>query len=173
MPNNHRLPVNRNNLFYSEDDFELETDIVMGYMEEDLNQTVVVYEVDRVKTNVDDIYKDAVDKIRFEMPHEIPCMYEIKDSELKSYDTKSQNGVYAISGNLTVYTMPKILEKYGCDIKRGDYLGVLADNNRMAYFVVTDDGKINYSNQSHVGAYRPAYRIIQATPVTDEEFKGI
>jgi hypothetical protein len=172
MPNNNAR-VTRNNLFYSEEDFKLEIDIVMGYMEEDLNQTVVVYEVDRVATQSDDIYKDSVGDIRFKMPCEIPCLYEIKDSQMKSYSSKTQNGAYSITGNLMVYTMPKILEKYGCDIKRGDYIGVLVENGRMIYFAVVDDGKVNYYNQSYIGAFKPAYRVIQAAPVTDEEFKGI
>ena len=53
MPIN--APVNRNNLFYSEEDYELETELLSDYMEEDTNQTIVLYEVDRIKTNTNDI----------------------------------------------------------------------------------------------------------------------
>ena len=64
--NGNTTPISRNNLFYSEEDFQFETDIIEGYLEEDLNQTVVVYEVDRKRTNVNDIYKEAKkDTIRF------------------------------------------------------------------------------------------------------------
>ena len=84
MPNNLLTPITRNNMFYSEEDFEYETNLLMEYIEEDLNQTVVVYEVDRQKTNVSAVYKEAKDgQIRFKAPKEIPCMYEIKDSEIK------------------------------------------------------------------------------------------
>ena len=59
MPNNLLTPITRNNMFYSEEDFEYETNLLMEYIEEDLNQTVVVYEVDRQKTNVSAVYKEA------------------------------------------------------------------------------------------------------------------
>ena len=53
MANNAKIPVGRNNLFYSDEDFDFETDILIGYMEEDLNQTVVLYSVDRNNTQTD------------------------------------------------------------------------------------------------------------------------
>ena len=122
MPNNLLTPITRNNMFYSEEDFEYETNLLMEYIEEDLNQTVVVYEVDRQKTNVSAVYKEAKDgQIRFKAPKEIPCMYELKEADIKVYDSKTNTGVYVVNGNLMLYVMPKILEKYKCDIRRGDY----------------------------------------------------
>ena len=59
MLNNLKLP-SRNNMFYSEEDFFLENEIVEGYIEEDLNQSVVVYEVDRKKSNINAIYKLSI-----------------------------------------------------------------------------------------------------------------
>ena len=73
MANNTNIPVNRNNLFYSEEDFDFETDIALDYMEEDTNQTVVLYRVDRKNTQVNTIYKSANDGIRFLPPVELPC----------------------------------------------------------------------------------------------------
>ena len=172
MANNINVPISRNNLFYSEEDFDLETDLLIGYMEEDLNQTVVVYNVDRKNTQTDALYKSATEGIRFMPPIEIPCMYKIDASQLKSYDTKTSNGVYVLSGNLTINVMPKILEKYSCDIRRGDYIGVQIDVDRMSYFVVTDDGKMNNANDLYVGAYKTAWRIITCSPVSNTEFNG-
>jgi hypothetical protein len=95
-----QLPT-KTNMFYSEDDFIFETEMVEGYIEEDLNQSVVLYEIDRRKTNVNAIYKEATSgNIRYKAPKEIPCMYEIKDSETKSFDNKTSNGVYTQDGNL-------------------------------------------------------------------------
>jgi hypothetical protein len=165
-------PISRNNLFYSAEDFEFETDLIDGYLEEDLNQTVVVYEVDRKRTNVNDIYKEAKkDTIRFLPPKEIPCMFEIQDAQLNAFDSKSSTGTYQISGNLTVYVTTNALEKYKCDIKRGDYLAIQIDEHRMSYFTVTDDGKVNNANKLMVGGYKPSYwRIINAAPA--QEFRG-
>lgn len=55
MPNNTYTPINRNNIFYSEREYDYETDLLMDYIEGDLNQTVVVYPVDREKTQVNAI----------------------------------------------------------------------------------------------------------------------
>jgi len=173
MPNNINAPITRNNKFYSEEDFEYETNLLMEYLEEDLNQTVVVYQVDRVKTNVSAVYKEAEDgHIRFKAPREIPCMYEISEANVKTYDSKTNTGVYVVNGNLTVYTMPMILEKYKCDIRRGDYIGVLIDTGRMVYFSVVNDGKVNTSNRNYVGAYKPSWLKIECAPVPDNEFNG-
>ena len=166
------MPISRNNLFYSAEDFEFETDLIDGYLEEDLNQTVVVYEVDRKRTNVNDIYKEAKkDTISFLPPKEIPCMFEIQDAQLNAFDSKSSTGTYQISGNLTVYVTTNALGKYKCDIKRGDYLAIQIDEHRMSYFTVTDDGKVNNANKLMVGGYKPSYwRIISAAPA--QEFRG-
>lgn len=164
-------PVNRNNLFYSEEDFNFETDIVQGYLEEDLNQTAVIYEVDRTRTTVNDIYKEAKkDTIRFKPPKEIPCMFEIEDSQLDTFDSQSSTGTYQVSGNLTLYVMPKTLEKYKCDIMRGDYVAIQVDTNRMSYFTVTDDGKVNNSNKHVIGAYKTGWRVVKCAP--SKEFNG-
>lgn len=173
MPNNLKTPITRNDLFYSEEDFEYETDLLMEYMEEDLNQTVVVYEVDRQKTNVNAVYKEAKNgEIRYKTPKEIPCMYELKEADIKTYDSKSNNGVYVVNGNLIVYVMPKILKKYKCDIKRGDYIGLQIDTDRMVYFSVVNDGKVNTANMYHVGAYKTAWRVITCAAVDQTEFNG-
>lgn len=172
MGNNGNItPVNRNNLFYSFEDFEFETNLIEGYLEEDLNQTVIVYEVDRKRTNVNDVYKESKkDTIRFLPPKEIPCMFEIQDAQINTFDSKSSTGTYQISGNLTLYIMPKILEKYKCDIKRGDYVAIQIDEHRMSYFTVADDGKVNTSNKLIVGGYKTAWRVLSCSPCS--EFNG-
>lgn len=173
MPNNIHTPVTKNNKFYSSEDYEYETGLLMEYIEGDLNQCVVVYEVDRAKTNVSAVYKEANDgNIRFKPPKEIPCMYEIKESDTKVYDSKTNTGVYVVSGNLTMYVMPQILEKYKCDIKRGDYIGVMVETNRMIYFSVINDGKVNTASTHLVGGFRPTWLLIECAPVPENEFNG-
>ncbi len=165
-------PINRNNKFYSEEDFQYECSLLEEFIEEDLNQVIVVYEVDRTKTNVHSTYKESKQNIRYKTPKELPCMYEIKDSETKSYDGQSNNAVYSISGNLQAFIPTFMFEKYNCNIRRGDYIGVQIDTNRMAYFVVTNDDKVNYSNSHHIGSYKTAWRVIECAPVVESEFNG-
>lgn len=173
MPTNDKNNrINRNSMFYSEEDFNMECEILEGYLEEDLGQTIILYEVDRSKTKIDDTYKESKGPIRFKPPREIPCMYEIKSAETKSYNSKTAKGVYSVSGNMTLYVMPTILRKYYCDIKRGDYIGVKHDVDKMSYYVVTNDGKINWANETFVGAYKPAWRRLECAPTTPNEFSG-
>lgn len=168
-----QLP-SKNTLFYSEGDFDYETDLVERYIEEDLNQSVVLYEVDRRKTNVNSVYKEASrGNIRYRAPKEVPCMYEIKDSEIKSFDSKTSNGVYAQDGNLVIYVLVRTLEKYKADIRRGDYIGVQVDTDRMRYYTVVNDGKVNTANTHMMGGYKPAWRTVECTLVSDiSEFNG-
>ena len=174
MPNVRLQLPEKNKLFYSEDDFFYETDLVERYIEEDLNQSVVVYEVDRTKTNVNSVYKEASKgNIRYKAPRELPCMYEIKDANLKSFDDKSSTGVYTQDGNLIMFVLTKTMEKYGVEIKRGDYIGVQIDTNRMKYYTVVNDGKVNSANTHMLGGYKPAFRTIECTLVSDiSEFNG-
>lgn len=171
MPNNTYTPVTRNGKFYSQEDFQYELGILEDYLEGDLHQTIVVYQVDRERTNTDSIYQETTN-IRFRMPIEIPCLFDVEDSALKSIDKNTTNGVYAQSGQIKINVPQSILKKYECEISRGDYIGVLVDDNRMTYFVVVDDGKINFSNKNYVGAFKPIWRTISASPVTDKEFNG-
>lgn len=174
MPNNTRTPITRNNLFYSEHDFELEMGIVEGYLEEDTNQTVVVYQVDRNRTSVNDTYMEAAsDRVRFLPPVEVPCLYEIQDAKLDSYNQKTNNGVFSIHGPLKVYINLLAFKKYGFDIRRGDYIGVMIEEGRMYYWVVTDDGKVNTANNLVLGARKVGFRVVEAAPVADDEFNGV
>ena len=43
MANSKLQLPSKTNMFYSEDDFIFETEMVEGYIEEDLNQSVVLY----------------------------------------------------------------------------------------------------------------------------------
>ena len=165
-------PVVRNDKFYSEEDFQYELDLIEEFIEEDLNQSVVVYEVDRTKINTNAIYNETKENIRFKSPKEIPCMFEVKEGQIKSHDSQTTNGVYAVSGNLELHVPVFMLEKYNCDIKRGDYIGVQIDTNRMFYFSVTNDGKINIANTNYVGSYKTAWLKIEAAPVPESEFNG-
>lgn len=173
MDDHNIAPVSRNSKFYSEDEFDFEMDIVDEYVEEDTNQTVVLYRVDPSSMLVDGVYGDAVRNVRYLAPVEIPCLYEVQEAKIDTYDKSSRRGVFTVSGNLKVYVSVRTLEKYGVDICRGDYMGVLVEEDRMYYWCVTNDGRVNTANMMHVGAYKPGFRIIDAAPVASGEFNGM
>lgn len=169
-----RNPIKRNNKFFSKEDFDLEIEIGKEYVEEDANQTVVLYEVDLEKTKVNDIYQEAnKGAIRFKPPVEIPVVFTIDDAEMKSYDSKQIRGRYAKIGKLTFGVYISTLDEYGCDIKRGDYIAVQVTPEHIEYWTVTDDGRVDsYSNKNSMYGTRPYYRKISCAPVDANEFNG-
>lgn len=171
---NRKNPIKRNNMFFSKSDFDLEMEIARGYMEEDMNQTIILFEVDLSKTNVNDIYHEASKKnIRFKTPVELTVRYEITNAEMRSYDKSSNKGVYSKPGNLDFTVLNSTLEEVERDIKRGDYIGVQITPEEILYFTVYDDGKVaSYSNANTLYGVKPFYRNIKCNYVDPSEFEG-
>ena len=167
-------PINRNKMFFSKEDFNLEMEIAREYMEHDMNQTVVLFEIDLSKTNTDDIYHEANKRnIRFKPPIELTVRYEISDSEMRSYDKNTNKGMYAKPGVLSFTVLNDTLEEVNRDIKRGDYIGVQITPEEMIYFSVFDDGKIaSYSNSNTLYGIKPFFRNIKCNYVDPAEFEG-
>ena len=171
---NKKNPIKRNNLFFSNSDFDLEIDLAREYMECDMNQTIVLFEVELSKTNTNDIYHEASKQnIRFKTPVELSVKYEIGQSEMRSYDKNSNKGVYSKPGNLEFVILNKTLEEVKRDIKRGDYIGVQITPEEMLYFTVFDDGKVaSYANLNTLYGIKPFYRQIKCNYVDPSEFEG-
>lgn len=169
-----KVPITRNNKFFSAEDFDLELGFATEYLEQDANQTIILYRVDLQKTNVNDIYVEAgKEQIRYKTPIELPVIFEISDAELKAYDTKKQKGIYAQTGKLTFSVLLSTLEEYNCDISRGDYIGVQITPEHREYFTVTDDGRVgSMSNKMTMYGTKPYARTIIAAQVDLNEFNG-
>jgi hypothetical protein len=167
-------PIKRNQMFFSKEDFNLEMEIAREYMEHDMNQTIVLFEVDLAKTNVHDIYHEADKRnIRFKTPVELSVRYEISDAEIRSYEKNLNKGMYAKPGNLSFTVLNKTLEEVQRDIKRGDYIGVQITPEEMIYFTVFDDGKIaSYANSNTLYGIKPFFRNVKCNYVDPAEFEG-
>ena len=170
----HKVPIKRNNKFFGKEDFDLELNFSMEYMEQDMNQTIILYEVDLEKTKVNSVYKEATkEAIRFKTPVEVPCIYEIQDAEMKPYDTKLVKGVYSKPGKLTFSVLIKTLEELKCDIKRGDYIRIDLTEELCYYWTVTNDGKVqSFANKNTMYGTKPFARKIECASVDLGEFNG-
>lgn len=161
-------PINRNNLFSSESQLELQFAMGMEYVNKVLNQTVVLYEIDRELTKIDDTYKEAkFEDLIFKTPIELNVMYQIDNAELKTYDINKIKAYYIKTGNLKFNIYEKELTENSCDINRGDYIGIQVTNTHIEYFIVTNDGRVNYDNKHTMWGVKPYYRTIECTSVTD------
>jgi len=161
-------PVNRNNLFTSPDQIDLQIRMGMEYLST-LNQTVVLYEIDRDATKVDDIYNEAdFSDLLFKTPVELNVLYKLDKGELQTYNNQLIKGYYVKVGKLSFSIYQKELDENGCDIKRGDYIGLQVTPEHMEYFIVADDGRVNYDNAHTLWGTIPYYRTITCAVVSDK-----
>ena len=174
IPTRKKVPIKRNNKFFSGDDFNLEMHFSKEYMEQDANQTIILYQVDMTQTKVNDIYNEAQkNAIRFKPPVELTCIYDIQDAEVRSYSEQNKKGLYAKPGKLTFSVLLEELEEKKCDIKRGDYIGIQITPEYRIYFTVTNDGKMGMtSNKNTIYGTAPFYRIFEGAYVDETEFNG-
>lgn len=168
-----KVPVKRNNMFYDREQFLFEEMMAEEYMLGDMNQSVVLYQVDLIKTNQDDLYGEAKsDSIMYFPPVELPCIYEIESPELRAYDKQKNLGTYQKMGKLKVYVMNRHLKELDVDIKTGDFLGVQVSEEMMAYFQVENDGRNNFDNEHLRFGTVPFYRSVVASWVDEATFNG-
>ena len=161
-------PINRNNLFTSDKTIDFQVSIGMEYINKVINQTVILYEIDRENTKINDIYNEAkFDDLVFKTPVELNVLYNLNKAELKTYDSNVIKGYYLKIGKLDFTIYEKELIENDCDIKRGDYIGLQVTNDRMEYFIVTDDGRVNFDNAHTQWGTKPVYRSISCTIVSD------
>lgn len=161
-------PINRNNFFVSPDTVNFQVAMGMEYVNKVLNQTIVLYEVDRNKTKVDDIYNEAnFNDLVFKTPIELNVMYKLDKGELKTYDSEAIKGYYVKVGQLAFTIYQKELDENNCDINRGDYIGLQVTPDHMEFFIVSDDGRVNYDNAHTMWGTVPYYRSIKCTVVSD------
>lgn len=169
-----KTPVKRNHKFFGPEEYGVEMEFATEYMEQDANQTVILYRVDLSKTKVNDIYREAdKDAIRYLPPIEVPCVYEIQEAEAQSYDKNKMKGLYAKPGKLIFSVLLKTMDELDIDIKRGDYVGVQITPETMYYWTVTNDGRVGMTaNKNTIYGVRPYFRTIECAPADNIEFNG-
>ena len=76
-------------------------------------------------------------------------------------------------GNMKFSIYQKTLDDMGVNIFMGDYFGYYESEDRVRYYVVADDGYVKSDNKHTYGGYKPFYRTVMATYVSENEFRGI
>lgn len=172
--NSRKIPINRNNLFFSDESFLFEEDLAYEYISQDMNQTVILYEVDLERSNLNQTYFESEkNNIVFKTPVELHVIYKINDSQLKSYETNKNLGNYIKPGTLNIRVLQKTLDENNCDIKIGDYIGIQVSETHLEMYTVINDGRVNYDNKHTIYGIKPFYRNIDCAPVDNNEFNGV
>ena len=170
-----KAKIVRNTMFYSEDDYNFETEIGLDYISQDMNQTILLFQVDRTKTSTLDLYGESLgeDSIAYKEPVELNVVLSLDAAVNKTYDKTQNLARYLQVGNLIFHVYDKTLKENKVDISYGDFIGLQVTPDQMEYFVVTNDGRINFDNKHTMYGFKSFYRTINATPVDRNEFKGL
>lgn len=174
MANNRkRIPINRSNAFFDEDEFELEKEMGREAIEEDLNMTIIFFKVDRERTQKDDVYNEAdKDSIKFFPPVELKVVPIIEEAENRGYNPNN-TGRHLEDGNFTFGVYQDQLKEKNTDIQNGDYIGYGVDEETMRYYTVVNDHIKFYDNAHTIMGYKGAFRTIRCAPVDPTEFRGV
>lgn len=168
----NKLPITRLSKFFSQDDFDINIQMGQEYLHGDLNMKLVLYQVDRSKTDTDDVYMEVgKDEIKFFPPVEFNGLVRIEEPKNSSY----KNGVvrYSEPGNLTISVYIKHLEDLNIDIRYGDFIGYSDTEDKIRYYTVTNDGKVTSDNKHKMFGFKPHYRTITCVPAQENEFRGV
>jgi hypothetical protein len=168
----NKLPITRLNKFFSEDDFDLHIQMGQEYLEGDLNMTLVLYQVDRTRTDTDEVYAEVgKDQLKFLPPVEFRGLVQIANAENKAY--KSGLLRFLEPGNMLISVYIKELDDLGVDIRFGDYIGYPESEDKIRFYTVSNDGKVVADGKHKMFGYKPHYRSITCVPTQENEFRGV
>ena len=166
------VPVTRLGKFFGDEDYHLDINMGEEWLLGDMNFTIILYRVDRYKTKTDDVYGEALkDGIQFLSPIELKGYVQIMaPTNQKLGNSKVQQDE---PGNLRFSIYQQTLSEMDVDIQFGDYIGYYENEKKVRYYSVSDDGRVVSDNKHNYGGVRPFYRTVIATPVNENEFRGI
>ena len=166
------VPISRLGKFFGGEDYALDIDMGQEWLEGDLNFTVILYRIDRYKTKTDSVYGEALeDGIQFLAPVELKVYLQVltpNNKFLGNSRVEQQE-----PGNMKFGIYQKQLYDLGVEIFMGDYIGYYETEDRVRYYSVSDDGYVRSDNKHTYGGYKPFYRSVVCTYVSENEFKGI
>lgn len=168
----NKLPITRLSKFFSNDDFDLNVQLGQEYLHGDLNMKLVLYRVDREKTDNDAVYLESKkDNIQYLPPIEFNAVVKIDEPKNASY----KDGLlrYAEPGNLTFSVYINHLDELKIDIRYGDYIGYADSEERVRFYQVVNDGRVVSDGKHKMFGYKPHYRTVVCSPVQESEFRGI
>jgi hypothetical protein len=166
------VPITRLGKFFGAEDYALDIGMGEEWLIGDMNFTVILYRIDRRKTKTDDVYGEVLqDGIQFLSPVELKGYVQVM-APTKKLLGNSKVGQDE-PGNMRFSIYQKTLDDLGVEIFQGDYFAYYETEDRVRYYVVADDGFVKSDNKHTYGGYRPFYRTIVATWVSENEFRGI
>jgi hypothetical protein len=166
------VPITRLGKFFGAEDYNLDIGMGEEWLVGDMNFTVVLYRIDRHRTKTDNVYGEVLeDGIQFLAPIELNGYVQIMAPTNKFLGNSKVEQLEP--GNMRFSIYQKTLDELGVNIFMGDYLGYYETEDRIRYYTVSDDGLVKSDNKHTYGGYKPFYRTIVATYVSENEFRGL
>jgi hypothetical protein len=168
----NKVPITRLNKFFSEQDFDLDISMGEEWLVGDMNFTLVLYRVDRQRTNNDDVYGEALeDTIQYLPPVEFRGYVQIEAPTNADYGSSKLSQTEP--GNIKIGVYQNELDNLSVEIAYGDYIGYYETESKVRYYSVVNDGRVVSDNKHTYGGYKPFYRSIIGAPVNNNEFNGL
>jgi hypothetical protein len=166
------VPITRLGKFFGSEDYSLDINMGIEWLEGDMNFTVILYRIDRRKTKTDDVYGEVLENgIQFLAPVELKGLVQVMAPTSKFLGNSKVE--QKEPGNMKFSIYQKTLDEMGVEIFLGDYFGYYESEDRVRYYSVSDDGYVKSDNKHTYAGYKPFYRSIVATYVGPNEFNGI
>lgn len=166
------VPITRLNKFFGAEDFGLEVEMGREWLHGDMNFTLVLYKVDKIKSNTDDVYGETTkDSIKFHPPIEFKAFVQVSAPENKFLGNSKLDQMEP--GNIRISVYQSHLDELGIEVEFGDYVGYYESETRVRYYSVANDGRVVSDNKHSYGGYKAFYRTIVAVPVNENEFRGL
>lgn len=167
-----KVPITRIGKFFGQEDFDLDIEMGQEWLGGDMNFTLVLYKVDKLRTKNDDVYGEVgTDEIQFLPPIEFKAYVKIVEPT-NAYMGNTRI-VQTEPGNMTFSVYNKELDALNIDIDLGDYIGYYETETKVRYYSVVNDGKITSDLKHSYGGYKAFYKTYVCTPVSYNEFRGI
>jgi hypothetical protein len=149
---NNRVPITRLGKFFDQNDYDLDINMGSEWLHGDMNFTLVLYRIDKMKTKTDDVYGETLkDGIKFLPPVEFKGLVQISEAENKNYGNSRINQTEP--GNMKVSVYQRQLDELGVDVSFGDYIGYYETEDRIRFYTVTDDGRVVSDNKHTYAGY--------------------
>ena len=167
-----RVPISRIGKFFGVEDYDLDISMGEEWLHGDMNFTLVLYRVNRIQTKTDDVYGETLsDGIKFLPPVEFKAFVQVMAPENKNLGNSKIEQIEP--GNIRISVYQKHLDELNIEISYGDYIGYYETEDRVRYYTVNNDGRVVSDNKHTYAGYKPFYRTIMASYVTDNEFRGL
>jgi hypothetical protein len=166
------VPITRLGKFFGSEDYALDISMSQEWVEGDMNFTVILYRIDRQKTKTDNVYGEVLkDGIQFMAPIELKGLVQVMapSNRLLGGSKIKQDE----PGNMKFSIYQKTLDDLQVNVLMGDYLAYYETESRVRYYTVINDGLVVSDNRHSYGGYKPFYRTIEATWVSNDEFRGL